>query len=218
FDVVARPGYGISTFSIPKPVVEQYLEINMDAPIDGLLHFEDGIIPISPEIAIYLRTMVNKLSSCAHHLSNSSGQFDPVQSLDSQLLENLLRSLQLHEQVKRELGAKARSRMLKRAREYIKGHGHERINVRDLAAATNTSERTLERIFNRVFGMSPKKYLLGERLYGAHRELWQSNPSVASVAKIANAWGFWHMGQFAKTYRLTFGELPSETLNRSRTT
>jgi len=36
------------------------------------------------------------------------------------------------------------------------------------------------------------------------------------VADVANRHGFWHMGQFAKDYRKTFGELPSETLKRSR--
>jgi len=37
----------------------------------------------------------------------------------------------------------------------------------------------------------------------------------AGVAEIANAWGFWHMGQFARDYRFMFGELPSETLGRN---
>jgi len=30
---------------------------------------------------------------------------------------------------------------------------------------------------------------------------------------IANQYGFWHMGQFAKDYNNLFGELPSETIN-----
>jgi len=32
---------------------------------------------------------------------------------------------------------------------------------------------------------------------------------------VANAWGFWHMGQFARDYRRLFGELPSDTLRCS---
>jgi transcriptional regulator GlxA family with amidase domain len=34
------------------------------------------------------------------------------------------------------------------------------------------------------------------------------------IADAANAWGFWHMGQFAKDYRTLFGELPSQTRAR----
>ena len=35
---------------------------------------------------------------------------------------------------------------------------------------------------------------------------------VASVTDIANNWGFWHLGDFARNYRREFDELPSETL------
>jgi len=32
------------------------------------------------------------------------------------------------------------------------------------------------------------------------------------IADLANEWGFWHMGQFAKDYQRQFGELPRDTL------
>jgi AraC family ethanolamine operon transcriptional activator len=35
-----------------------------------------------------------------------------------------------------------------------------------------------------------------------------------SVKAAALSCGFWHLGQFSRDYRLTFGELPSETLVR----
>ena len=51
-------------------------------------------------------------------------------------------------------------------------------------------------------------YINAMRLNGARRELMNR----LKVNEAANAWGFWHMGQFAKDYRKLFGELPSETL------
>jgi AraC family ethanolamine operon transcriptional activator len=37
-----------------------------------------------------------------------------------------------------------------------------------------------------------------------------------SVKAAALAYGFWHLGDFAQAYREQFGEMPSETLARSR--
>jgi len=62
--------------------------------------------------------------------------------------------------------------------------------------------------------MTPKSYLTGKRLYGAHRELWRSQPGKSSVSDIANHWGFWHLGQFAADYQKVFGALPSTTLKQ----
>jgi hypothetical protein len=100
FDVIARPGYGIATFSIPKSVLDDYCETNLDCPLDRFLHLGDGVIPVNPEMVINLRAMALELSSCAQRSSDSSGQLDPVQSLESQLLENLLRSLRHEDQTK----------------------------------------------------------------------------------------------------------------------
>jgi AraC family ethanolamine operon transcriptional activator len=36
------------------------------------------------------------------------------------------------------------------------------------------------------------------------------------VKSVALSHGFWHLGQFARDYRETFGETPTETLARGR--
>jgi AraC family transcriptional regulator, ethanolamine operon transcriptional activator len=218
FDVVARPGYGISTFSIPQPVFEAYCETNLDGSTGRLPDREKQTIPITPEVAMNFRVMALELRSFAQFLPDSSAQSAPVQSFESRVLENLVRAFEQDGCTTKVPGATARSQIFRRAREVIRDHPHERLNVPDLVAALNTTERTLERVFDREIGISPKKFLFGQRMYGAHRQLWHSTSSETSVADIANAWGFWHMGQFAKDYRRLFGELPSETLNRFGTT
>ena len=105
-------------------------------------------------------------------------------------------------------------RVFTRAIELINEHPSEALTVQDLSEAVHVSERTLRRLFERESGMSPKKYLLSHRLHGVHRQLRQSSPSEHRVSDVANAWGFWHMGQFAKNYRFFFGELPSVTLKK----
>jgi AraC family ethanolamine operon transcriptional activator len=83
-------------------------------------------------------------------------------------------------------------------------------SVKDLCRESGASERTLRRGFNERFGLSPKTYLLAQRLIGARRDL-RSSVRGETITDVANRWGFWHMGQFAADYRRHFGELPSET-------
>ena len=63
-----------------------------------------------------------------------------------------------------------------------------------------------------MFGVSPKQYLQIYRLNQVQRRLQHSRDSETTVAREAEAWGFWHMGQFSRDYRRMFGELPSQTL------
>lgn len=84
------------------------------------------------------------------------------------------------------------------------------IKVNELSLATGISERSLLRLFQKRFGLSPKAYLNRVRLCGVRRELKNSSGKVR-ISDIANNWGFWHMGQFAADYRKLFAELPSAT-------
>jgi AraC family ethanolamine operon transcriptional activator len=107
-----------------------------------------------------------------------------------------------------------RDRALRRAKAYLREHAQKPVTVRDLCGVTEVSERTLRYAFLEQFGISPKSYLLAMRLNGVRRLLSHADSSSATIADVANHWGFWHMGQFAADYRKLFGELPSETLNR----
>ena len=109
-----------------------------------------------------------------------------------------------------------RSHAVSRAMAYINDERGEPVTVRDLCSNTGVALRTLNRAFRERFGIGPKAYLVRQRLNSARAELLRA-PADTLIADIANRWGFWHMGQFAKDYRAMFGELPSETIRRSRT-
>ena len=102
---------------------------------------------------------------------------------------------------------------LVQAIEMIEDCGGERLTVAQIVRATGCSERTLQYAFKEHFGIGPKAYLIRRRLNGA-RDALARNDGPTAIADVANEWGFWHMGQFAKDYRALFGELPSETLGR----
>jgi transcriptional regulator GlxA family with amidase domain len=84
--------------------------------------------------------------------------------------------------------------------------------VREICTIAGVSERTLEYAFSDCYNMKPKAYINALRLNAVRKQLRAMAPDSILVADAANAWGFWHMGQFAGDYRKLFGENPSETL------
>ena len=84
--------------------------------------------------------------------------------------------------------------------------------VTELAAAAGVSIRSLQVGFKQHIGMSPTEYLRDLRLQRVRDALQASSPDQATIADLAYAWGFNHLGRFAQLYRKRFGELPSQTL------
>ncbi len=104
-------------------------------------------------------------------------------------------------------------RTISRALDYLHGTGLKDCRLEDVCAAAACSQRTLERLFNRRFGLPPKRYIDGLRLSQARSDL--LNPSDhRSVGDVAADAGFWHLSLFAGNYRQRYGELPSETRRR----
>ncbi len=108
-----------------------------------------------------------------------------------------------------------RSRAIASALAYINESRDECVTVADVCGNTGVALRTLRRAFRERFGIGPKAYLVRRRLSSVRAELARA-PADTRIADVANRWGFWHMGQFAKDYKTMFGELPSETLKSSR--
>lgn len=83
----------------------------------------------------------------------------------------------------------------------------------DLARRLDVSVRTLQTAVRAVHGVSLHQYLRLRRLWSVRCSL-STAPTGLSVKAAALANGFWHMGEFSRTYRAAFGELPSQTLAR----
>lgn len=75
------------------------------------------------------------------------------------------------------------------------------------------SIRRLQQAFREHAGTAPLGYLRDTRLDRIREDLVAC--SDANVTEIAGRWGVVHLGRFSAEYRLSFGELPSQTLARS---
>jgi len=102
-----------------------------------------------------------------------------------------------------------------KAYQYMTANARENITIADLTRITGVSGRALYEGFKRFKGVSPKGCLRSIRMQAAHKELLEGK-EPDDVTRIAERWGFSHLGRFASHYQKIFGEKPSQTLRRRR--
>lgn len=109
------------------------------------------------------------------------------------------------------MNPKGRAQIVHRAREYIRENLAAPITLDILAAAAETSRRTLERAFREVLEDSPYNYVLRLRLHRIRRELVTEAEARCTIAMIASRWGIREPGRLSGWYSELFGETPSDT-------
>lgn len=88
-------------------------------------------------------------------------------------------------------------------------------SILDVCQSIGASPRKLTYCFQDILGLSPQRYHRLARLNRVHWALCQSSGDD-TIQDIAARWGFWHMGQFARSYRQLFNQSPSETRQAAR--
>ena len=108
-------------------------------------------------------------------------------------------------------------RDVKRAIDYIEANLDTAIGLPEIVAACGVPGRTLIKHFRDFKGTSPMRYMRAARYQKVREALSRAEPEE-SIGDIAARWGFSHMGRFSVEYRRRFGENPSETLRKRRST
>jgi AraC-like DNA-binding protein len=108
--------------------------------------------------------------------------------------------------------APVRPRTVRRAIQVMEADPTHPFTTAELARIAGVSARSLQEGFRRHVGVSPMTYLQQVRMGYARDELRHPVPGRDTVAAIAHAWGFGHLGRFAAAYRERYGESPSATL------
>jgi|SRR6516225_6129959 len=101
-----------------------------------------------------------------------------------------------------------------RFEEVLAEHLGRPLEMPEFCALVAVSDRTLRSCCAEFLGMSPIQYVLLRRLEAVRRTLRDADPDLVKVAEVAHRFGFTELGRFAGTYRATFGEAPSTTLQR----
>ena len=93
------------------------------------------------------------------------------------------------------------------AAEILRSHFETPPNQTTLAQQVGLSDRTLQKGFKAVFGMTPFAYLSQQRMYQARQLLLQADYTVAEVANMV---GYANPAQFAAAFKRQFGMTPSD--------
>lgn len=87
----------------------------------------------------------------------------------------------------------------------------EPIETRQLAGLTNLSERQFTRVFRKLLGDSPMRYLIRQRIRAACQDLLATDRSAGAVALDC---GFYDQSAFTRAFRLETGTTPAKYRKR----
>ena len=92
-----------------------------------------------------------------------------------------------------------------RAADFIRAHLAEPVMLSDVARHAGFSERQLQRLFLRVFGITIQQFIIHSRVQAAIRELIHSNRPIAEIASL---FGFSDQSAFTNQFRKLIGTPP----------
>ena len=111
--------------------------------------------------------------------------------------------------------ARRRLRQAWMAQDFIHAHIREDMPIIRLCREVGVSRRQLEYAFRTTFAVSPRAFVQALRLNEARRQLATARANGLTVTQVAMETGINHLGRFAASYRLLFGESPRDTFSRA---
>ncbi|GLR83708.1 AraC family transcriptional regulator [Bradyrhizobium iriomotense] len=208
----------VLVFYVPKNVAVERAERltgraqDADMLLSDLSEGLDLGTPVAAALARHLNVAMAEMTSL-----NAIGMGRLAAAASEEMLVNLVTAA-MFPRVARALSVRHIDRspaIVRRARDYIKAHADQPIEISKLAAELGVSLRSLQENFQRYLGYSPREWMLTCRLERA-RERLLVDDGQGSVTTAALDAGFSDLGHFSGKYRDRFGELPSQTLRRVR--
>jgi AraC-like DNA-binding protein len=112
-------------------------------------------------------------------------------------------------------GVAPRERIFEDLLEWIRANLHTPINLTEMERRSGYSRRTLQLAFKQRFGCGPVQWFRRQRLEQARQELLNAT-SDASVASVAEHYGFASQSDFSRVFMAHFGLRPSDVLREGR--
>jgi AraC-like DNA-binding protein len=181
--------------------------------------------PLVFSSALHMRSAAGKcLPELCQSLGRSLRNPGPHQTADSLIVRQLERelvSLLLQAQPNNytrllHRRSTASDWQLRAAEEFMRANAHLPLSLGDISLAAGVNARTLQNSFRKRRGCSPMRFLRDLRMEEVRAGLLDPEERTTVTSEAAH-WGFVHFGRFSREYQARFGELPSETLRRSRT-
>ncbi len=97
--------------------------------------------------------------------------------------------------------------------EFLRANLTQPVSLTQMEQLSGLSSRVLQYSFKREFGLRPKEWHRKQRLHGARAALCRSDRGL-KISSLAFDFGFPSASDFSHRYRLEFGELPSQTMQK----
>ncbi|AOY84600.2 helix-turn-helix domain-containing protein [Moorena producens JHB] len=171
-------------------------------------------VSILPDWIGQIKDYLRELFWLAQHQPDWLNQPHVQQLVANDLVPLVIQAIPIQGSSTPTLKPSRRRKLIAQAEQEIVAHLEKPLTLKELAKRLGSSSSALSYGFQELFAMSPMRYLKVRRLNAVRRCLKASDPDSCSVEALANQFGFWNAGHFARDYRLMFGELPSKTLQR----
>ena len=212
---ISRPQFKGGSLSIAEPLIDEVAETCGLQRIKPSKDTMRQVVRCNHENMTTLRQALRNFITDVSTITPSINSAAQIHNREFELIQHLILTIAGSQPTDRIRLTDRKQMVLQRAVGYIEANANEPITVLELAQASGCCVRTLEYVFRDYFSVTPKSYLKSQRLVAARSDLSKALDTQSSINEIASRWGFWHMSQFATDYRRFFGELPSETLNRT---
>jgi AraC family ethanolamine operon transcriptional activator len=213
-DTESKKGFDIFGFSFTPEFIEQVCsQLDYQNFLQQIRNTE--VVTVSEISMNILRNFLENIFRSFPQQMKQLSNPNFIKTIKYEILKMLLYTIEKHSETSKTYSMRLRDKEFNKAKTYMLEHITKPITVQKLVEETCVTERTLEFAFLERFGVTPKAILRSIRLSGVHKELKLTGGGGTMVSDIATRWGFWHMGQFAKDYKLMFGELPSKTLSQN---
>jgi AraC-like DNA-binding protein len=211
--LAAEAGHEWFNLRIDSGAFERKLTYLLGARPSGKLEFNPAANRSTPAFQQLWRLIL----FFAEQLDETSGQLPPLvlRELEQTILVAFLTANPhtLSHLLEREPGDTLPSHV-RRAEEFIEAHWDQAVTIESLVEATGVGARAIFRAFQQTRGYSPMAFAKMVRLKHARSMLMEAGQET-SVTLVAFACGFGNLGHFARDYRQTFRERPSETLAKA---
>jgi len=212
------PAHEVGTITLDQGLMHRLLDLHLHGR-HGCLR-SDALIATDPRYVSTLHALHRK-SSVLYESLNIRTRRDPriwqqaSSALHDAILTELIAMLSSGRMEREHRASHAQTASMARIERYIDEHAFSPFGLQDLCMETGLSLRTVERVIRSRTDLSALNYLKMRRLAFA-REILLHPTDRTTVTDAALTVGLFHFSRFSSAYRNVYGELPSETLRRTR--
>jgi AraC-like DNA-binding protein len=201
--------------AIKCAAMRQMLEELLQRPTQQPIVFETQVGTSQGAPAAWWR-LVRYLLAEMDQARNFFGHVSMVRDMEKALIKGLI--LSQPNNYSSELADLSQSRCpeyLLKAKQFINEHASDEIDLDEVGRAVGVSRFKLHDDFKKYFGVTPTVYLKRFRLEAVRQALMEGGCNE-NITAVAMRWGFNHLGRFSSDYKKLFSEVPSKTVERSR--